>query len=230
MGWEDFLATLELSDQPRPPSAANVLYLAQHDLLMQFPGLRADIIIPDYVYASIDPQEFPDYHPPGNEEELVINAWLGPKGTISPAHTVSRSIFDTHHSLKGSANLRILISIFSVSLTLFQTSLPIFDVENVVQIVGHKTVWLAPPDLGQCMYPYATFIDINSPSVSPSMINTSRVDVFAPVDPDFPEFRDRVIPVATVGALYPGDLLFIPPGWWHAMRSEETSFSVSMWF
>lgn len=91
MGWDDFLASLDFTDKFDPPPPSSVLYLAQYDLLMQFPGLRADIIIPDYVYASIAPQEFPNYHPPGNDEELVINAWLGSGGTISPAHTVSRS-------------------------------------------------------------------------------------------------------------------------------------------
>jgi hypothetical protein len=66
-----------------------VLYLAQHSLLTQFPALRSDIIVPDYVYSSPPPPDtFPTYHPPSNDEQLVINAWLGPKGTVSPAHTV----------------------------------------------------------------------------------------------------------------------------------------------
>lgn len=91
MGWDDFLASLDFPNKLGLPPPSSVLYLAQHDLLMQFPGLRADIIIPDYVYASIASQIFPNYRPPGNDEELVINAWLGPARTISPAHTVSLS-------------------------------------------------------------------------------------------------------------------------------------------
>lgn len=62
------------------------------------------------------------------------------------------------------------------------------------------------------------------------MSNTSRVDVFAPDDAKYPLFAERVIPSAMCATLEPGDLLYFPPGWWHAMRSEETSFSVSMWF
>src|ERR1700691_4752243 len=89
MVWNDFLAALDSqghADQDKP----DVLYLAQHDLLKQFPTLRADIIVPDYVYASLEPPaDFPGYKPPSNEEQLVVNAWLGPGGTISPAHTVS---------------------------------------------------------------------------------------------------------------------------------------------
>lgn len=69
------------------------------------------------------------------------------------------------------------------------------------------------------------------------MSNTSRVDVFAerPHERDrdsdeFPAFWEQAVPRAQSTTLHPGDVLFFPPGWWHAMRSEETSFSVSMWF
>lgn len=73
-------------------------------------------------------------------------------------------------------------------------------------------------------------------TANPSMSNTSQVDVFRPRTdhehaPDaWPLFWQDVVPHATSVTLEPGDLLFFPPGWWHAMRSEETSFSVSMWF
>jgi ribosomal protein L16 Arg81 hydroxylase len=72
---------------------------------------------------------------------------------------------------------------------------------------------------------------------NPSMSNTSQVDAFPATSEDMarsrvihPEFWDNVVPHALSVTLEPGDLLFFPPGWWHAMRSEETSFSVSMWF
>lgn len=66
------------------------------------------------------------------------------------------------------------------------------------------------------------------------MSNTSQVDVFKPLDQtvedSFPLFVREVVPSAMCAVLQPGDMLYIPAGWWHAMRSEETSFSVSMWF
>jgi lysine-specific demethylase 8 len=77
IGWDEFLASLDSEDGPP-------LYLAQHSLFMQFPALRADIQVPDYVYADVPRQTAP----PSNDEQLVINAWLGPRDTISPAHTV----------------------------------------------------------------------------------------------------------------------------------------------
>jgi hypothetical protein len=81
------------------------LYLAQHALLDQFPALRPDIgALPDYVYSTPERYDGEVYVPPGNEEGLVMNVWVGsgasvgdgetdakhPRGgpVISPAHTV----------------------------------------------------------------------------------------------------------------------------------------------
>jgi hypothetical protein len=85
--FDAFLASLAKHDPEEAQKPK--LYLAQHDLFKQFPALRDDIILPDYVYAAPDaPENYPNYRPPANDEELVINTWLGPSGTISPAHTV----------------------------------------------------------------------------------------------------------------------------------------------
>ena len=82
------------------------------------------------------------------------------------------------------------------------------------------------------MYPYP-ITNSHDSATQLSMSNTSRVDVFSARDTtkeDFNNFWDHVVPIALHETLEPGDLLFIPPGWWHSMRAEETSFSVSMWF
>jgi hypothetical protein len=81
MDWEHFLEKVENGGEP-------LVYLAQHSLLAQFPKLREDIVIPDLVYYS-PTTDYQGYSPPTNEDGLVINAWLGPKGTLSPAHQVS---------------------------------------------------------------------------------------------------------------------------------------------
>lgn len=87
MNWDEFLASL---DPPDEQPTAKLFYLAQHNLFAQFPALKADVMIPDYAYSCLpSPDDCPAYKPPGNDEQLVINVWLGPKGTISPAHTVS---------------------------------------------------------------------------------------------------------------------------------------------
>lgn len=102
MKWEAFLTALGTSrdELEKDQSQKPVLYLAQHNLFTQFPALREDIIVPDYVYAVPDaPKEYREYRPPANDEQLVINAWLGPAGTISPAHTVSVHLHATQFSM-----------------------------------------------------------------------------------------------------------------------------------
>ncbi|KZT28683.1 Clavaminate synthase-like protein [Neolentinus lepideus HHB14362 ss-1] len=202
MSWNEFLDKL---CSPPDGTTQTVLYLAQHNLLAQFPSLRDDIIVPDYVYAAMPaPGHYLNYRPPGNEEQLVLNAWLGPAGTTSPAHT------DPYYNMYA-------------------------------QVVGRKTVWLASPDATPSMYPYpsptasSVATEKHNPAANhtdPSLSNTSRVDVFAQREStaEFPKFWEEVVPQAMSVTLEPGDLLFFPPGWWHAMRSESVSFSVSMWF
>jgi ribosomal protein L16 Arg81 hydroxylase len=56
----------------------------------------------------------------------------------------------------------------------------------------------------------------------------SAVDVEAPDAAEhFPAFANAK-PFDTV--LGPGDVLFIPRGWWHYVRSLTPSFSVNFWF
>ncbi|KAJ7491286.1 hypothetical protein FB451DRAFT_1222687 [Mycena latifolia] len=157
--WDTFLTSLD--------SGGEMLYLAQHSLLMQFPALRADIEVPDYVYADLP-----------RPRALVINLWLGPKGTVSPAHTD-----------------------------------PYFNM--YVQVVGRKTVWVAPPSCAEGMYATG---------------NTAGVDVFATDQGDHPKFSEHVVGRGLTASLGPGDVLYLPAGWWHAMRAESLSTSISMWF
>ncbi|KAI0059096.1 Clavaminate synthase-like protein [Artomyces pyxidatus] len=201
IAWESFLDSLDETQR----RDQRIVYMAQHNILDQFPSLRADIIVPDYAYTSLSPPSgYPQYRPPANDEQLVINAWLGPKGTVSPGHT------DPYFNLYA-------------------------------QIVGRKTVWLAPPSASAHMYPYpppvsaAPADSVHNPATNnlePSMSNTTKVDVFCDRTNEsrFAMFWEKVVPTALSVTLEPGDVLFFPPGWWHAMRSEDTSFSVSMWF
>ena len=70
------------------------------------------------------------------------------------------------------------------------------------------------------------------------MTNTSTVPIFRPINDfrqlrsKYPDFFDRVWPTSFEAVLEPGDLLVMPPGWWHAMRAEEDgpAWSISIWY
>ena len=71
-------------------------YLAQHELFSQIPALRRDIYVPDFCYTSPPPPAPGTLLHCKDIKELaepILNAWLGPAGTISPLHT------DPYHNI-----------------------------------------------------------------------------------------------------------------------------------
>ncbi|CAI2355068.1 unnamed protein product [Caenorhabditis sp. 36 PRJEB53466] len=66
------------------------LYLAQHRLLDQVPHLNADIVCPDICFGEST-----------NVQDVDMNMWIGPAGTISPLHTDPRkNMFVQVHGTK----------------------------------------------------------------------------------------------------------------------------------
>lgn len=87
----------------------------------------------------------------------------------------------------------------------------------LAQVVGTKYVRLYHPKDSANLYPYQTGLTQNS----------SQVEVDHPDFNAHPEFAKLV---ATECVLQPGQMLFIPPGWWHYVKALSVSFSVSFWW
>lgn len=88
-----------------------------------------------------------------------------------------------------------------------------------VQIFGNKKFLLFSPTQTEYLYPtYSS----NGPIAS-------RINVFDPEESHstFPRYKDAEYEELTVE---PGEMLFIPKGWWHAANSLTTSISVNFWW
>nr|XP_029713314.1 bifunctional peptidase and arginyl-hydroxylase JMJD5-like isoform X3 [Aedes albopictus] len=85
------------------------------------------------------------------------------------------------------------------------------------QVFGSKTIILASPEDTPNLYPHEHFI----------LANTSRVDM---KNIDYDQFPlVRAVRLRRL-ELRRGEVLYIPPGWWHYVESLAPSFSVSFWF
>ena len=86
------------------------------------------------------------------------------------------------------------------------------DTMNIfmAQVVGSKRILLIPPEQSEFVY--------------------NQVGVFGGVDPEFPDFDAfplyaKVSPASVT--LRPGELLFLPVGWWHHVRSLAPSITIT---
>lgn len=86
----------------------------------------------------------------------------------------------------------------------------------LAQVVGSKLIRLFHPDCTPLLYPHDGMTT-----------NSSQVDVENPDLGKFPEFSKAAY-VECI--LEEGEVLYIPPLWWHYIRSLSVSFSVSFWF
>lgn len=95
-----------------------------------------------------------------------------------------------------------------------------FDASNnlFAQVYGCKTITLFSPEQAQRLYPYPS----NSKFMHLSSVDVERPDLTA-----FPLYNNATRTSFTIRA---GQMLFLPAFWWHHVRSEGVSISVSCWF
>lgn len=85
------------------------------------------------------------------------------------------------------------------------------------QVFGHKKIILAAPDDSPNLYPHETEM----------LKNTSQIDAENVDMAKFPLCSN--VKFFSLN-LFEGEMLYIPPRWWHYVRSLEKSFSVSFWW
>ncbi|PSN42183.1 Lysine-specific demethylase 8 [Blattella germanica] len=89
---------------------------------------------------------------------------------------------------------------------------PLFE-----QVIGEKRILLYSPDDSENLYPHEGSMLNNTAQVNPEY-------------PDFSKFPKFKVAKAWECHLQPGQMLYIPPKWWHHVRSLSRSFSVSFWW
>lgn len=87
----------------------------------------------------------------------------------------------------------------------------------LTQIVGEKQLFLFSPEDSENLYPHEHEL----------LHNTARVDPTAPDLEKYPKYKNAK-PYHCV--LRAGQMLYIPPKWWHYVESLSISFSVSFWW
>lgn len=218
--WDEFLARAGflrrvddeegLAKAPTAPERPP-LYLAQHDLFFQFPGLARDILTPDYVYAS--PPIAPDatYQPPATESGVLTNVWVGDAGRGSPAHT--DPFYNCYAQVVGRKR------VFLVPPKHHAAMYPYASGEGADCSDDDDNAADASSDEG---------------GATALMSNTSRLPLLQATPPSptrFPRFYAEALPDALEGVLEAGDLLVMPVGWWHAMRMEGgPGWGCSFWY
>ncbi|KAF1043476.1 MAG: hypothetical protein GAK35_02173 [Herbaspirillum frisingense] len=91
-----------------------------------------------------------------------------------------------------------------------------YDDNLFAQIWGSKRIWLAPPHHDAFLYPR----------------EANAILFGSPFDPDHPDFERY--PLARQAALtecvmQPGEMLYLPAGWYHQVRSLSFSLSANRW-
>ncbi|KAG7212857.1 hypothetical protein KM043_002210 [Ampulex compressa] len=94
-----------------------------------------------------------------------------------------------------------------------------YDPKNnlLCQVFGYKKVILYSPDDTSNLYPYETRL----------LNNTAQVD---PMNPDYNKWPNFQNAKGIMCYLKPGEMLYIPPKWWHHVTALSPSFSISFWW
>ncbi|KAF3929792.1 hypothetical protein ABW19_dt0208544 [Dactylella cylindrospora] len=177
-------------------------YLAQHNLLTQIPSLRDDISVPEYIQYT-RPSLYPssDNMYDSDDEDEEVKTTIN--AWLGPASTITPLHTDNYHNM-------------------------------FCQVVGTKYVRLYPPSATCAMYPMGVDergINMSNTSSVPTGWVEGSDELSMQLEGDDIErwktFRKEKYVEFVVRE---GEVVFFPKGWWHYVRSLETSFSVNFWW
>ncbi|KAL5055828.1 hypothetical protein RYX36_036510 [Vicia faba] len=127
-----------------------------------------------------------------------------------------KDIFIPDYCFAGGGELRSLNAWFGPAGTV--TPLHHDPHHNILaQVVGKKYIRLYPASLSEELFPYSETM----------LSNSSQVDLDDVDEMKFPKVQDLEFLDCI---LEEGEMLYIPPKWWHYVRSLTTSLSVSFWW
>ncbi|KAM7528899.1 hypothetical protein LguiB_032309 [Lonicera macranthoides] len=151
-----------------------------------------------------------------NDCTSAVPTYLAQHQLFDQIQELRRDIIIPDYCFAGGGEIRSLNAWFGPAGTV--TPLHHDPHHNILaQVVGKKYIRLYPASLSEELYPHTDFM----------LSNSSQVDLDNIDEEEFPkvvdlEFIDCI--------LEEGEMLYIPPKWWHYVRSLTTSFSVSFWW
>lgn len=232
------------AEPPPPPSTTSsqpttaVAYLAQHQLFLQLPQLRNDVLVPEHCYTAPPPHPTDRAQDQPELDAPLLNAWLGPPGTITPLHT------DPYHNLLaqvvGRKYVRLYPPVAEDGGGGADGRMRARGREGGVDMgntsawdVGVLEGWDADPG-GASASSASSGVGDNRDGDGDGVVDEQGTTGGSNDDGEAAaraaaRQQFRAVPFVDC-ILEPGDTLYIPIGWWHYVRGLSVSFSVSLWW
>ncbi|MFF7440000.1 cupin-like domain-containing protein [Streptomyces sp. NPDC008122] len=178
-----------------------------HRMVEHYPGLEEDYDLPDLA---------------PNWADIRFKAKL-PAGTVNPAKLLGlylAKLFLNRGSGKGASRSTVSSRVASVMFVGSKGTVTPFHSDGMQtaaylsQVVGRKRCYFVSPDQHAKLYPRPFR----------RQFGMAQVDYRRPDLTRHPRFKDVVVEETV---LHPGETLYVPSGYWHAIEAMDTSISYS---
>lgn len=232
-----------------PASTFENKYLKNKDPVIITNALNWDALkkwSPDFLKATYVDKDIsltvmaPEINMPGNELKLkftqAVDLICNNSDEGKKYYMMQRSIYDEFPELVKDIEIPIYADKSKEHVINFWfgekgiNTKPHYDYSNnfLVQVVGKKRVRLFSPKNTPHMYPYSMYDCVTMDGVSHPAVQASQIADIDKIDHN--KFSDFKLSKCFEAILEPGDLLFIPAGWWHEVKSLDVSMSVNFWW